>query len=84
MNIVSLASKLPLLLKCTMKSQSLSAKTFVCAVVTTPRERHRPLSISIIADSSIVRFVLERHSPFQFSTTLNTDSALSMKPEHLV
>ena len=35
--------------------QTFSGKAFVCAVVTTPRERHRPLSISIIADSAIVR-----------------------------
>lgn len=42
----------------------MSGKAFACAVATTLRERHRPLSISIIADSAIVRFVLERHSPF--------------------
>jgi hypothetical protein len=56
----------------------------MCAVVTTPRERHRPLSISIIADSAIVRFVLERHSPFLSSTIFSsTGFASSIMFEYL-
>lgn len=62
--------------------QSLPPKPLVCAVDTTLRKRHRPLNISIIADPAIVRFVLERHSPFQSQRPL-TLMEISVKNLHL-